>query len=135
VPLIRVLVADDFAPVLSAVGALLRGSFDVVRLVSDGHAALEGILKLAPDLAVLDISMPGMNGIEVARELQGRANKTRIVFLTSVEDSVVVNSCMEAGGLGYVLKISMDADLLPAMQDALAGRTFVSRFSCQGDTP
>jgi CheY-like chemotaxis protein len=65
----RVLVADDFAPVLGAVGALLRESFDVVSLVSDGHAAMEETLKLEPDLAVLDISMPGRSGIEVAREL------------------------------------------------------------------
>jgi DNA-binding NarL/FixJ family response regulator len=125
----RVLVADDLTPVLSAVGALLRGSFDVVGMVSDGPAALQAAQALDPDLAVLDISMPGMSGIDVARELKRLANRAKIVFLTVHEDSDILATCLEAGGLGYVLKLFMDTDLIPAMNEALAGRVFVSRFS------
>jgi len=131
----RVLVADDFAPVLGAVGALLRTSFDVVSLVSDGHAALEGVLKLEPDVAVLDVSMPGINGIEVAREFRRRNSKTRIVFLTSVEDSDVVAGCLEAGGRGFVLKMLMGTDLVQAINDALDGRIFISHYSPRRDMP
>lgn len=125
----RVLVADDLAPVLNAVAALLQRSFDVVSTVSDGKAALDGILELEPDLAVLDISMPGMTGLEVATELKGRSSRTKIVFLTVHEDSGIMAACLAAGALGYVVKELMNSDLIPAMNDALTGRVFVSRLS------
>jgi DNA-binding NarL/FixJ family response regulator len=100
----RVIVADDRALVLSAVSALLRESFDIVAMVSDGHAALEAILEHEPELAVLDISMPGMNGIDVARELERKASKTKIVFLTVHEDADILSTCLSVGGLGYVVE-------------------------------
>jgi DNA-binding NarL/FixJ family response regulator len=131
----RVLVADDQAGVLSAVTALLGDSFDVIALVSDGRAALETTLKLEPDLVVLDISMPGMNGIEVAKELKRRAIKAKIVFLTVHEEPSILATCFAAGALGYVVKISMESDLIPAMKEALAGRVFVSRFSSLQGSP
>jgi DNA-binding NarL/FixJ family response regulator len=129
----RVLVADDLAPVLSTVAALLRESFDVVDTVSDGRAALEATLKLDPDLVVLDISMPGMSGIEVAEELTRLGNKAKIVFLTVHEDQDILNTCRAAGGLGYVIKVLMDTDLVPAMNEALAGHTFTSCFPSRED--
>jgi len=125
----RVIVADDLALVLSAVSALLQESFDIVAMVSDGHAALEAILEHEPELAVLDISMPGMSGIDVAREIRRHGNKTKIVFLTVHEDADILAGCLTAGGLGYVIKICMNNDLIPAMNAALQGRVFVSRFS------
>ncbi len=127
----RVLVADDLEPVLAAVADLLRGTFEVVRMVSDGRAALEAVLMLEPDLAVLDISMPGMSGLDVAKELKNRATSTRIVFLTVQEDSQIIAACLSAGAMGYVVKELMDSDLIPAMNEALAGRVFVSRLSSQ----
>jgi DNA-binding NarL/FixJ family response regulator len=131
----RVLVADDLAPVLSTVAALLRESFDVVGAVSDGRAALEATLKLEPDLVVLDISMPVMSGIEVAEELTRQGSKAKIVFLTVHEDQDILNTCRAAGGLGYVIKVLMDTDLMPAMNEALAGHTFTSCFPSQEDMP
>ena len=125
----RVLVADDLAPVLNAVADLLRDSFDVVGMVSDGREALIATLKLEPELVVLDISMPLMSGIEVAEELQRRGNKAKVVFLTVHEDSDIIATCLSVGALGYVLKALMDSDLIPAMNEALAGRVFVSRLS------
>jgi DNA-binding NarL/FixJ family response regulator len=131
----RVLVADDLTPVLSAVAELLRGAFEVVGMVSDGRAALEAVLALDPDLAVLDISMPGMSGIDVARELNRRGSSARIVFLTVHEDTDILETCLSAGGLGYVVKVFMDTDLIPAMNEALAGRVFISRFPSQQNSP
>jgi DNA-binding NarL/FixJ family response regulator len=125
----RVLIVDDFTPMLSAVDALLRESFDVVGLESDGQAALESTLKLSPDLVVLDISMPGMSGIEVAKELKSRGNNAKILFLTVRDDSDILASALAAGGLGYVAKVLMDSDLIPAMNEALAGRVFISCLS------
>jgi two-component system response regulator NreC len=122
----RVLVVDDLTPV---VAALLGESFDVVGMVSGGQAALESTLKLSPDLIVLAISMPGMSGIEVAQELKRRGNNAKIVFLTVHEHSDILARALAAGGLGYVAKVLMDTDLIPAINEAFAGRVFVSRLS------
>ena len=122
----RVLVVDDLTPVVTE---LLRESFDVVNMVSDGRAALESTLKLSPDLIVLAVSMPGMSGIEIAQELKRRGNNAKIVFLTVREDSDILARALAAGGLGYVAKVLMDADLIPAINEAFAGRVFVSRLS------
>jgi DNA-binding NarL/FixJ family response regulator len=130
----RVVMADDLSPVLIAVGKLLEGSFDIIATASDGLIALEAIAALEPDVAVLDISMPGMSGIEVARELRRRGNRTKIVFLTVHEDLDILATCLAAGGLGYVVKILMETDLIPAINEALEGREFVSRFPSQLDS-
>ena len=78
----------------------MRDSFDVVGMVSDGRTALETVLELKPDLVVLDISMPGMSGIEVARELTKPRNKAKIVFLTVHEDSDIMATCLSVGSTG-----------------------------------
>jgi DNA-binding NarL/FixJ family response regulator len=127
----RVVVAEDLRPVLTTVVALLQESFDVVGSVSDGQAALATTLKLNPDLVVLDISMPLMSGIEVAQELKKLGNKAKIVFLTVHEDNDILKTCQTAGGLGYVIKLLMETDLVPAINEALAGHTFTSDFPSQ----
>ncbi len=129
----RVLVADDLLPVQAAVVNLLEGSFDIVATVGDGASALEAWSRLKPDLAVLDISMPGMSGIEVATELKRRGERVPIVFLTVHEDTDILNACHTAGGLGYVVKARMDADLLRAIEAAMHGQEFTSRFSNEPD--
>jgi DNA-binding NarL/FixJ family response regulator len=131
----RVLLADDIAQVLAAVATLLKEKFEIVAMVTDGQAAFDATLALAPDLVVLDISMPGLSGIDVARELKKRGNKAKIIFLTVHEDSDILATCFAVGGLGYVVKVLMEADLVPAMNDALADRPFVSRFSSSQDIP
>jgi len=125
----RVLVADDLESVRSTVAELLRDSCDVIDMVSDGKAALEAVLALKPDLVVLDISMPGLSGLDVAKELQRLANRTKIVFLTVHEDSRIIAASLSAGASGYVVKELMATDLIPAINEALAGRVFVSRLS------
>jgi len=130
----RVLLADDLTPVLSAVAKILEKSFDVVGMVTNGRAALDSTLALNPDLVILDISMPGMSGIEVAKELRRCKSCAKIVFLTVHEDPDILATCLAAGGLGYVVKVRMDKDLIPAMKEALGDRVFVSRFSYPMDT-
>ncbi len=125
----RVILADDLEPVLATVSELVSGSFDIMSTVSDGKSALELILELQPDIAVLDISMPGLSGLEVARELKRRAMNTKIVILTVHEDSGIIAACLSEGASGYVLKELMESDLLFAMNEALAGRVFISRLS------
>jgi DNA-binding NarL/FixJ family response regulator len=75
--------------------------------------------------------MPVMTGIEVAKELKNLASKTKIVFLTVQEDSRIIAACLSAGAFGYVVKELMVSDLIPAMNEALAGRVFVSRLSSE----
>lgn len=113
--------------------AILSDSFEVVGQFSDGSSALKATLALEPDAVVLDTSMPGMSGIQVAQELRRRASKTKIVFLTAHEDSEILMTCLTAGGLGYVLKELMGTDLLPALREAAAGRVFVSHYSPRQD--
>jgi DNA-binding NarL/FixJ family response regulator len=127
----RVIAADDQARILDVVAAMLGELFDVIGLVADGPAALAATLALKPDLVVLDISMPGMSGIEVAAELRKRGDPAKIVFLTVYEDAEILAKCLTTGGLGFVVKERMDSDLIPAMNEALAGRVFVSRFSSE----
>jgi len=130
----RVVVADDISSVLLEVAALLKKSCEVVGLASDGRAALELTLRNNPDVVVLDITMPEMSGIEVARELRKRGSKTAIVFLTVHEDEEILKACQDAGGLGYVVKMFMETDLPLAIREALAGRIFTSAFPSQKDS-
>jgi len=130
----RVLVADDMPRMLKAISELVQETFEVIGVASDGQAALEEALALEPDLVVLDISMPGMSGIEVARKLRQSGNKAIIVFLTVHQDAQIMASCLAAGGLGYILKEFMRSDLIFAMNEALAGRPFVSRFPSRRGT-
>ena len=102
---------------------------------SDGRAALDAAIKLEPDLVLLDISMPRMSGIEVAQELKKRGHRAKVVFLTVHEDPDILKTCHAAGGLGYVVKVMMDSDLIPAIEEALAGREFTSRFPTDEDAP
>jgi DNA-binding NarL/FixJ family response regulator len=127
----RIIVADDVAPMLSMIADILGESFGILALVRDGRAALDAVLELEPDLIVLDMWMPGMTGLEVARRLHERRHKTKIVFLTLHEDAEIMAACLAAGALGYVAKILMHTDLIPAIHEALAGRVFVSSFSSQ----
>lgn len=129
----RVVLADDLVPMLNAIRALLQPFFDVVGIASDGRSAVEATLRLKPDLVILDVTMPMMSGIQAAKELTRRRSRAKIVFLSVHEDADILKACQAAGGLGYVAKVSMNTDLLPAMNKALAGHVFASRFSAQQD--
>lgn len=106
--------------------SLLKGDFDVVGSVADGQAAVETTNKLMPDILILDVSMPILNGIDVAKRLKIQGCKTKIVFLSVFGDVDQVTSCFAAGGDAYVSKMRMATDLIYAITEVLAGRTFVS---------
>ena len=88
--------------------------------------ALKAVKELKPDILVLDISMPVMDGIETAQRLRQANSKTRIVFLTVHDDPEFASAAMDAGAMGYVIKSRMVSDLLVAINEVYAGRTFVS---------
>jgi len=82
--------------------------------------------RLHPDLIVLDISMPGFTGIEAAHELRASGSMAKMVFLTIHERVEFVHACLAEGALGYVIKSRLNVDLIPAIQEALCGRRFIS---------
>jgi len=123
---VRILLADDLPAVRELVKEIVEPTFDVVGMVGDGEALLEAALSLQPDVIITDISMPTLSGVEAAKRLQESGSRALVVFLTVHSDPDFVNACLSAGASGYVVKIRMDTDLLPAVREALAGRIFLS---------
>lgn len=126
--LIRVLLVDDNAAMLDRAAAVLAPTCAIVGAVTDGPTALEAARTLQPDVIVLDISMPGMNGLEVAGRLRRAGCSTPIVFLTVHDDEATVHATSEAGGIGFVLKPLLRSDLAVAVREACAGRRYVSQM-------
>jgi DNA-binding NarL/FixJ family response regulator len=118
--------ADDHADFLAAAVRILEPEFEVVAAVSDGQAGVEEASRLEPDLLVLDIGMPLLNGIEAARQLSATGSPVKIVFLTVQDDGDYMRAAQAAGALGYVVKPRLASDLNLALREALAGRSFVS---------
>jgi DNA-binding NarL/FixJ family response regulator len=122
----RVLLADDYRPLLESVLRLLRPEFEIVGEAQNGQALVEAALKLKPDVIVTDISMPILNGIEAAKRLRETGSTSKIVFLTVLSDPGSIVTCMATGALGYVIKARIITDLEPAIREAVAGRIFIS---------
>jgi DNA-binding NarL/FixJ family response regulator len=104
----------------------LAPACEIIGAVKDGPAALQAAEALHPDVIVLDISMPGMTGLEVASRLRTSGSRAAVVFLTVHDESDVIQAANGVGGIGYVLKRRLGSDLVVAVQEALAGRPFVS---------
>jgi len=109
-----------------AVGRILTPDFDIVGKVGDGLSLISEARRLSPDVMVVDLFMPGLSGLEAARELKKRHNPGCIIFLTVYDDASFMEAAQAAGALGYVLKSSADRDLIPAIREALQGRFFHS---------
>ena len=111
---------------LSRAAAVLQHGCVVVGAVKDGPAALKAAGTLLPDVIVLDIGMAGMNGFEVAARLRESGSTAEVVFFTVHDDEEFIAAARAVGGLGYVVKPRLAADLLPAVREAKAHRPFVS---------
>ena len=125
---VRILVVEDFAPFLQVVRSTLaeRPDVQVISEVADG---LEGVQKaelLKPDLVLLDIGLPTLNGIEAARQMRKLVPASKIIFVSQESSSEVVQEALKLGAWGYVVKTRAASDLLAAVDAFLAGRQFVS---------
>jgi DNA-binding NarL/FixJ family response regulator len=128
----RVILADDHKILLEAFRKLLEPHYEVVATVSDGRALLTAAATLMPDVILLDIGMPLLNGLEAARQLKNKLPTVRLIFLTMQEDPELAVEAMRAGASGYLLKTSASSELLHAMQEALKGKTYVTPRISQG---
>jgi DNA-binding NarL/FixJ family response regulator len=122
----RLVLADDHALVLAGLRKLLEPEFEVVAAVEDGRALVEAVVRLRPDVVLLDISMPLLNGLEAARQLKERAPESKLIFVTMHADVDYVAEAMRAGASGYLLKRSAAGELVAAIRRVLDGGAYVT---------
>ena len=121
------LLADDHEEVLARVRVILGEEFDIVSAVNNGRDAIEETERLDPDVLVIDISMPVLNGLQAASQVREANHRTKIVFLTVHEDPDFVAAALAVGASAYVTKEDVATDLLPAIYEVLQGGTYVSQ--------
>lgn len=121
-----VLLVDDSEKTLARAKAVLSARYVVVGTATSGQAAIDAAAALKPDVVVLDISMPGMTGFEIASRLRAAGSTACLVFLTVHEEQELIQAAKNAGAIGYVVKARLASDLETAVREALAGRPFQS---------
>lgn len=122
----RILLADDHAMVLEAFRALLEPEFDIVGTVTDGRALIGDCARLHPDVVVLDIAMPLLNGLDAGRRLKAERPSIKLIYLTMNPDPFFASEALRLGASGYVLKTSAASELKQAIQEALKHRSYIT---------
>jgi DNA-binding NarL/FixJ family response regulator len=122
----RILLADDHSLVAAGLRSMLEVTYDVVGTVNNGRDLLQAAQRLHPDVVLLDISMPELNGIEAARQLRKLVPQARLIFVTMHTDATIVREALRAGGSGYVAKQSAPKELAAAIEEVLQGHTYLT---------
>jgi DNA-binding NarL/FixJ family response regulator len=122
----RILLADDHRIVAEGLRSLLEPEFELIGIVEDGRALVDASEKLRPDVIIVDISMPLLNGIEAVRQIKKENKDIKVIFLTMHPDVTYAVSAMEAGAQGYVLKHSAPSELTTAVRKALRGKIYIT---------
>jgi len=123
----RVLIADDHTLIAELCRRLLEREFDIVGVVSNGRKLVRAALELRPDVAVLDIAMPILNGLDAGVQVKEALPAVKLVYLTMNPDPVVAAEALERGAAGYLLKTCASSELVVAVRSALQGRTYISK--------
>ena len=129
----RILLADDHSLILTGVRALLADQFDLVEEVTDGRSLVTTALRLKPDLVILDVAMPLLNGIEAARQIKKAWPQAKLLFLTMHADSTYLREALQVAD-GYVLKSSASEELPDAVRCVLNGQRYLSKSIDWGST-
>jgi DNA-binding NarL/FixJ family response regulator len=125
-PRLRIILGDDHRLFSEGLARLLDPQFEIVGIFENGRDLIAAAERLRPDVILVDITMPSLNGIEAVRRIQEKENPPRIVFLTMHEDATYVTAAFQAGASGYVLKRSAPAEVITAVREAMRGRTYIS---------
>ena len=128
----RVLLADDHEILVDGLRSVLEPQYEVVGTALDGRALLEAAAKLLPDIIVLDIAMPQLNGLDAARHLKPTMPKVKFVFMTMNEDPDLIGEAFRAGASGFLLKQAAAFELLEAVEKVLKGGTYVTPSAAEG---
>jgi DNA-binding NarL/FixJ family response regulator len=123
---LRLIMADDHTLVLAGFRKLLEAEFDIVHVAEDGRSLVHAAEQLKPDVILLDISMPMLNGIEAARQIRSRAPNSKLIFVTMHSNADYVREAMRAGASGYLLKRSAASELVPAIRAVFAGHQYLT---------
>lgn len=122
----RIVVADDDRVILNLIQALLAGTYDIVAQVSDGGELLLKVAEQNPEIAIVDISMPSLNGIEATRALTATHAGVKVIMLSIHDEFAYVEAAFKAGALGYVLKLAAGRELIPAIESVASDRRYLS---------
>ncbi len=128
----RVLLADDHTLVAEAFRKLVEPHYEVVGIVADGRALIAAARSLKPDVIVVDLAMPLLNGLEATEQLRQLSPKSKIIIVTMEEDSSVAADAIRKGASGYLLKTAAASELLKAIQDVLKSKSYVTPQIAQG---
>src|SRR5262245_1022352 len=120
------MLVDDNPEIIQQTRRLLQPEFDVVEALSDGSGLLPAVAAHEPDIVVLDISLPGENGIDLAAKLKKSGCEAGIIFLTVHTDADYAHAALAAGGSGYIVKARLASDLMEGVKAVLQGKRFVS---------
>jgi len=122
----RILLADDHTLTLEGIRAFIEPHHEIVGMVTDGRALVDAALRLQPDLIILDITMPLLNGIDAAVQIKKNLPEVKLLFLTMHVNPAYLEAALNAGGTGYVLKSGAREELLEAIKSVLNGRIYVT---------
>lgn len=122
----RVLLADDHSLILKGIRGLLETRYDIVGAAENGQTLVAEAIRLQPDIIVLDVSMPILNGIDAARAIKRTLPSAKLIFLTMHSNAVYLRKALEAGASGYVLKSGAAEELLAAIDESRKGNTYIS---------
>lgn len=123
---VRLLIADDHVMFTQGLESLLRDEFDLIGMAGNGEELVEATLKLEPDVILVDISMPVLNGFDAVRRVRESGNKAKIIFLTMHDDTSLLAEAFRCGASGYILKQAAGEELVNAIREVAQGNNYIS---------